>query len=122
MQFLTLFAYSVVIKDLEFERELRVHQLPVIRACKYIRQAVDFIEADEGDGWSPSEPSVKKRMVFEWMDTDLWHIRPEGKPFDNPKLPAIVTKSILEALVVFQRLKGVHTGAFLRSNYYDICL
>ncbi|KAL1955339.1 hypothetical protein VTO42DRAFT_8679 [Malbranchea cinnamomea] len=81
----------VVIKDLQFERELEMHQLPAVQACKYIRQAVDVIEKGEKDDWTPSEPSVNKQMVLEWMDTDLWHIRPFGKPFSNPKLPAIVS-------------------------------
>jgi hypothetical protein len=44
------------------------------------------------------------------MDTDLWHIRPFGKPFSNPRLPAIVAKSVLEALLVFQQTSNVHTG------------
>ncbi|KAI1908183.1 hypothetical protein LOZ65_006682 [Ophidiomyces ophidiicola] len=99
----------VVVKDLQLERELCVHQLPRIQACKYIRQAVDIIENSEEDDWTPSESSVNKRIVLEWMDTDLWHIRPFGKPFVNQQLPAIVSKSILEALVVFKQERGVHT-------------
>jgi hypothetical protein len=59
---------------------------------------VDVIEKDEQEDWAPSPPSVNRRMVLEWMDTDLWLIRPFGKPFSNPQLPAVVTKSILEAL------------------------
>ncbi|KAF3491895.1 uncharacterized protein GIQ15_01412 [Arthroderma uncinatum] len=96
----------VAIKDLVLERELRVHQHPAILGCKYIRQAVDVIEKGKLEDWSPSPLSVSKRMALEWMDTDLWLLRPYGKPFSNPKLPAIVTKSILEALVVFQNTNG----------------
>ena len=92
------------------ERELRAHQLPAIRECPYIRQAADVIEKDEHEDWSPSQPTIKKRIVLEWMGTDLWHIRPFGKPFSNPELPQIVARSILEALLVFQQMKGVHTG------------
>ncbi|KAI1948000.1 hypothetical protein LOZ12_002099 [Ophidiomyces ophidiicola] len=99
----------VVVKDLQLERELRVHQLPSIQSCKYIRQAIDIIEKSEKDDWTPSESSVNKRIVLEWMDTDLWQIRPFGNPFANQQLPAIVSKSILEALVVFKQERGVHT-------------
>ncbi|PGH13379.1 CMGC protein kinase [Helicocarpus griseus UAMH5409] len=81
----------VAIKDLTLERELR-------------------------EDWAPSLSSVKKRMVLEWMDTDLWLIQPFGKPFANPKLPAIVTKSILEALLVFQQTGGVHTETDVNPN------
>ncbi|KAK2759911.1 hypothetical protein FQN54_002646 [Arachnomyces sp. PD_36] len=98
-----------VIKDLQMERELRAHQLPVIKECPYIRQAVDVIEKGEHEDWSPSPPTINKRIVLEWMETDLWRVRPFGKPFSNPNLPQIVTRSILEALLVFQRMKGVHT-------------
>ncbi|KLJ05802.1 hypothetical protein EMPG_09321 [Blastomyces silverae] len=97
------------VKDLVLERELHAHQLSYVQGCKFIRQAVDIIEKSEHDNWTPSLPSVNKRIVFEWMDTDLWQIRPFGKPFSNPKLPAIVTKSILEALFVFQQTSNVHT-------------
>ncbi|EFR00864.1 CMGC protein kinase [Nannizzia gypsea CBS 118893] len=97
-------------KDLLMERELRAHQLPAIKECPYIRQAVDVIERGELEDWSPSPPSIQKRLVMEWMDTELWLVRPFGKPFSNPRLPQIVTKSILEALVVFHQMKGVHTG------------
>lgn len=99
------------------ERELRAHQLPVIRECPYIRQAVDVIEKGEHEDWSPSQSKIKKRIVLEWMDTDLWHIRPFGKPFSNPRLPQIVARSILEALLVFQKMKGVHTGRNITSHY-----
>jgi hypothetical protein len=71
---------------------------------------VDVIEKDEQEDWAPSAPSVNRRIVQEWMDTDLWLVRPFGKPFSKPELPAIVTKSIIEALVVFHELCGVHTG------------
>ncbi|KAF1844371.1 uncharacterized protein K460DRAFT_388213 [Cucurbitaria berberidis CBS 394.84] len=90
----------VVIKNLLRERELRTHQIPEIGACTHIRQLQDVIE---GDGDQP------KKMVLEWMDADLWQCRPHGK-LANPKLPQIVAKSILEALVVFQRLHAVHTA------------
>ena len=99
-----------MIKDVTFEREIRAHQLPAIKASPYIRQALDVIEKHEDEDWSPSPPSVTKRIVLEWMDTDLWHTRPFGKGFRNPKLPQIVARSILEALLVFQEIKGVHTG------------
>ncbi|KAK2836889.1 hypothetical protein FQN49_006622 [Arthroderma sp. PD_2] len=99
----------LVVKDLLMERELLAHQLPVIKACPYIRQAVDVIEKGEHEDWSPSPSTIQKQLVLEWMDTDLWLTRPFGKPFLNPKLPQIVTRSILEALLVFQQMKGVHT-------------
>jgi serine/threonine protein kinase len=90
---------SVTIKNLLRERELRTHEVPEIRACPYIRQLQDVIGAE-------NEP---KKLVLEWMDTDLWKSRPYNK-LANPKLPQVVAKSILEALVVFQRLHAVHTG------------
>ncbi|KKK21566.1 hypothetical protein AOCH_003926 [Aspergillus ochraceoroseus] len=99
----------VVIKDVALERELRAHQLPAIKASPYIRQALDVIEKREDEDWSPSPPSITNRIVLEWMDTDLWLPRPLDKGFSNPKLPQIVARSILEALVVFQEMKGVHT-------------
>ncbi|EEQ29073.1 conserved hypothetical protein [Microsporum canis CBS 113480] len=101
---------NLVVKDLRVERELRAHQLPVIKECPYIRQVVDVIEKGEHEDWSPSPPTIQKRLVLEWMDTDLWLVRPFGKPFSNPRLPQIVARSMLEALLVFQRVKGVHTG------------
>ncbi|KAM5437511.1 hypothetical protein McanMca71_000876 [Microsporum canis] len=100
---------NLVVKDLRVERELRAHQLPVIKECPYIRQVVDVIEKGEHEDWSPSPPTIQKRLVLEWMDTDLWLVRPFGKPFSNPRLPQIVARSMLEALLVFQRVKGVHT-------------
>jgi hypothetical protein len=102
--------YSVVIKDITFERELRAHHVPAVKASPYIRQALDVIEKREDEDWRPSPSSVTKRVVLEWMDTDLWHARPFGKGFSNPRLPQIVARSILEALLVFQEIKGVHTG------------
>lgn len=92
------------------ERELKAQQYPSIAACKYIRQVVDVIEKAEQEDWTPTPPSVNKRMVLEWMDTDLWLVRPFGKPFSNPDLPAIVTKSVLKALVTFHEISSVHTG------------
>jgi hypothetical protein len=107
---------SLVVKDLLMERELRAHQLPVIKECPYIRQAVDVIEKGEQEDWSSSQSTINKRIVLEWMETNLWHVRPFDKPFSNPKLPQIVARSILEALLVFQRMKGVHTGRYSSSH------
>ncbi|PGH36195.1 serine/threonine protein kinase [[Emmonsia] crescens] len=100
---------NAVVKDLVLERELDAHELPTIKASPWIRQAIDVIEKGEHEDWSPSQPSVNKRLVLEWMDTDLWHARPYGKPFSNPKLPQIVARSVLEALCVFHGMRGVHT-------------
>lgn len=48
-------------------------------------------------------------MVFEWMDTDLWQLPSE--PFRaGSKLPRIVARSVLEALLVLDELTGVHSG------------
>lgn len=96
---------SVTVKDLIRERELRAHQVPELRACPYVRQLLDVVEPVE------DEP---KKLVLEWMEATLWQIRPHGK-LANPKLPQIVAKSILEALVVFQRLHAVHTGKYPKS-------
>ncbi|KAK2784853.1 hypothetical protein FQN53_008186 [Emmonsiellopsis sp. PD_33] len=98
-----------VVKDLTLDRELEAHELPAIKSSPRIRQAIDVIEKGETEDWSPSQPSVNRRLVLEWMDTDLWHARPFGKPFSNPKLPQIVARSILEALCVFHEMRGVHT-------------
>ncbi|EFQ98731.1 hypothetical protein MGYG_01749 [Nannizzia gypsea CBS 118893] len=65
---------------------------PAIQECRFIRQAVDVTEKGEIEYWSPSQPSVTKRMALEWIDTDLWRLRPHRKPFSNPNLPAIFTK------------------------------
>lgn len=71
----------------------------------YIRQLLDVIDLEEGAGQG------HKKMVFEWMDTDLWTARPYGK-LSHPKLPQIVAKSVLEALAVFQSIDAVYTGLF----------
>lgn len=54
-------------------------------------------------------------MVFEWMDSNLWDLRPFGK-MQNPGLPRVVARSVLEALKVFEGMNAVHTG----SNLYRL--
>ncbi|OBT54029.1 hypothetical protein VE04_03551 [Pseudogymnoascus sp. 24MN13] len=95
-------ASRVVIKDLIFERELDTHRIPAIEESPYIRQLVDVIHPEDG---APGEP---KKLVFEWMDTDLWKCRPHGN-LSHPNLPQVISKSVLEALAVFQGLNAVHT-------------
>jgi hypothetical protein len=91
---------NVTIKNVSRERELGTHQVPGIRVCPHIRQLQDVIERVENE---------HKKLVLGCMDTDLWKIRPYNK-LANPKLPQIVARAILEALLVFQRLHAVHTG------------
>ncbi|KFY82344.1 hypothetical protein V500_10610 [Pseudogymnoascus sp. VKM F-4518 (FW-2643)] len=90
----------VVIRNLIFKRELDTHQIPAIKESPYIRQLVDVIE--EGAHEAP------KKLVFEWMDTDLWKYRPHEN-LSHPELLQVISKSILEALAVFQGLNAVHT-------------
>lgn len=95
--------------------------MPAIRACPYIRQLEDVIDRKGNEHCFPSNPNIKMRLVLEWMDTDLWQLRPYGK-LTNPRLPQVVAKSVLEALVVFQRLHAVHTGKFYRLAFIIIPL
>jgi hypothetical protein len=67
---------------------------------------LDVIDPEDGAHEAP------RKLVFEWLDTDLWKYRPYGK-LSHPKLPQVVSKSILEALGVFQGLNAVHTGLLL---------
>ncbi|KFY45990.1 hypothetical protein V494_00662, partial [Pseudogymnoascus sp. VKM F-4513 (FW-928)] len=92
----------VAIKDLIFERELDTHRVPAIAESPYIRQLLDVIDAEDGVQGAP------RKLVFEWMDTDLWKHRPYGR-LSHPELPQVVSKSVLEALAVFQSLNAVHT-------------
>ena len=78
----------------------------------YIRQLLDVIDPEEG------AQQGNRRMVFEWMDTDLWKARPYGK-LSHPNLPQVVAKSVLEALAVFQGLNAVHTGLFVFLGMID---
>ncbi|KFY46931.1 hypothetical protein V495_02161 [Pseudogymnoascus sp. VKM F-4514 (FW-929)] len=94
---------GVVIKDLVFERELDTHRISPISESPYIRRLLDVIEPEDGAHQAP------RKLVFEWLDTDLWKYRPYGK-LSHPKLPQVLSKSILEALAVFQGLNAVHTG------------
>jgi hypothetical protein len=55
----------VVIKDLTFDRELDTHRVPAIAESPYIRQLLDVIDPEDGALKGP------KKLVFEWMDTDL---------------------------------------------------
>ncbi|OBT66168.1 hypothetical protein VE03_05117 [Pseudogymnoascus sp. 23342-1-I1] len=92
---------SVVIKDILFERELDTHRIPAIEESPYIRRLVDVIDPED-------EGHEVPKLVFEWMDTDLWKCRPYGN-LSHPKLPEVISKSVLEALAVFQDLHAVHT-------------
>ncbi|PGH23516.1 serine/threonine protein kinase [Polytolypa hystricis UAMH7299] len=78
---LTLHKHRVVFKNLNFDRELDPHRVPAIASSPYIRQLLDVIDPEEG------AQQGHRRMVFEWMDTDLWKARP----------------------YVFQSLNAVHT-------------
>ena len=60
-----------------------------------------------GDDGAPSTEDNPQAMVFEWMDTDLWHL--PSKPFrSGSPLPRIIARSLLEALVVIGDLGGTH--------------
>ncbi|OBT78882.1 hypothetical protein VF21_02796 [Pseudogymnoascus sp. 05NY08] len=98
----TFYEDMVVIKDLIFERELDTHRIPAIEECPYIRKLVDVIDPEDGAHREP------RKLVFEWMDTDLWKCRPYGK-LSHQNLPQVISKSVLEALAVFQALNAVHT-------------
>lgn len=70
---------SVVINDLVFERELDTHRIPSISESPYIRRLLDVIDPEDGAHEAP------RKLVFEWLDTDLWKYRPYGK-LSHPKL------------------------------------
>lgn len=86
--------------------------MPAIASSPYIRQLLDVIDPEE------EAQGEHKRMVFEWMDTDLWKARPYGK-LSHPNLPQVVAKSVLEALAVFQSLNAVHTGLLTFPDMID---
>lgn len=81
-----------------------IYEFPCIRSSPYIRAMREVIDNDED-----------KCMVFEWMDSDLWHIDSQRHRTGSP-LPKVVAKSVLNALLVLEDMEGqgptVHTGVF----------
>lgn len=72
----------VVIENPIFDRELDTHRIPAISESLYIRQLVDVIDPEDGVHEAP------KKLVFEWMDTDIWKYRPHGKLFSHEASPS----------------------------------
>jgi hypothetical protein len=64
--------FTVVIKDLIFERELDTHRIPAIASSPFFRQLKDMIDSKDKGG------QEFKQLVYEWMDTDLWTAGPYG--------------------------------------------
>ena len=58
-------------------------------------------------------------MILEWMDLDLWQLRPSDKYRSDSKLPMVVARSVLEALVVIDDLGGIHTGMANSQNSWS---
>ena len=89
----------------QYNRERRCYTFNTIARSPYIRAMLELIGHDESSENVAQQPQC---MVFEWMDTDLWQLL--SKPFrTNSRLPQIVARSVLEALVVFDGEGGVHT-------------
>ena len=87
-----------------FEREKHNYELPGIAASPYIRSLVDVVDSNTDTNLVSQPPC----MVFEWMDTDIWHLPSEQ--YRSSKLPKIIAKSLLRALVTIKEQGGTHTG------------
>src|SRR4051812_46299691 len=92
-----------------YEREVENYEIDSIASSPYIRKLVDLIGHDK-DGNDIKSRSQPQCMVLEWMDSDLWQLRPSDRYRSGSKLPMIIAKSVLEALVVIDDLGGIHTG------------
>lgn len=90
-----------------FDRERRNYELPEIAASPDIRSLIDIVDS-ETDAESKSLASQPPCMVFEWMDTDIWNLRSEQHR--SSKLPKIIAKSLLRALVTIKEKGATHTG------------
>jgi len=89
-----------------YERELENLGLPTIASSPYIRALQDCIGHDSLE--QSAGAGQQRCMVLEWMDSDLWRSR-FNKMQPGSDLPRTVAKSVLEALLVFSDLRGVHT-------------
>ena len=87
-----------------FEREQRNHELPGIAASPYIRSLIDIVDSDTTATLAPQP----RCMAFEWMDTDIWSLSSEQ--YRSSKLPKIIAKSVLRALITIKEKGAVHTG------------
>ena len=89
-----------------YEHELENLGLPTIAASPYIRALQDRIGHDLLE--QSADVAQQRCMVLEWMDSDLWRSR-FYKMQPASDLPRTVAKSVLEALMVFSDLRGIHT-------------
>ncbi|KAI9678773.1 MAG: hypothetical protein M1817_005830 [Caeruleum heppii] len=109
-------------EGIPYDREKVYYDSEVITQSPYIRSRRDVIGHDEGqDG--PQSSRQRPCMVFEWMDTDLWQL-PSESFRSGSLLPKIVAKSALQALILFDRMDGVHNDLnpnnILVSHYLDL--
>ncbi|KAI0403889.1 kinase-like domain-containing protein [Xylaria palmicola] len=94
-------------------REFANYQIPDIRQSLYIRRLHEAVgpffyrsfRADE----PPEQIDHEHYLVFEWMDTDLWHTPSQPFRGDGSQFPKLVSRSILEALDIFRKLGKTHT-------------
>lgn len=107
-----------------YNRERENYRIPRIVKSPYFRKLRDLIDGDNGNkqitDCAPKEPKLMNQcMVFEWMDTDLWQLPSE--PFrSGSKLPRVVSRSVLKALVVLDELGGVHGGSYSYNFNFDV--
>ncbi|KAJ8126888.1 hypothetical protein O1611_g6754 [Lasiodiplodia mahajangana] len=94
-------------------REFTNYQTPEIGGSQYIRRLHEAIGPFFYRPYPHDEPpehiNHQHYLIFEWMDTDLWHT--PSRPFRDGRseFPKLVSKSILEALAIFRKLGKVHT-------------
>ncbi|KAJ3558594.1 hypothetical protein NPX13_g9676 [Xylaria arbuscula] len=95
-------------------REFRNYQIPAIKQSPYIRRLHEgvgpFFHREYEHDEPPEQVNHDHYLVFEWMDQDLWNT--PSAPFrgGDSQFPKIVSKSVLEALDIFRKVGGAHTG------------
>lgn len=92
-------------------REYRSYQIPDFATSPYIRHMLEAIGMPQEQGNNSIAPALHPPcLIFEWMDTDLWHV--PSKPFRNDtELPKVVCRSVLSALAIFKKHGKTHTGS-----------
>ena len=90
-------------------REYSNYKIAEFVSCPFIRSLYDTIQPEE----DPPDPPY---LVFEWMDLDLRSVSASQFRGD-PRLPKIVSKAVLSALLLFDKFNAVHTGNHSSSTY-----
>ncbi|EFQ97409.1 CMGC protein kinase [Nannizzia gypsea CBS 118893] len=85
-----------------YDMERNCYEFLCIKSSPYIRAIYEVIDND-----------IDRCMVFEWMDTDLWTLRPRAQELCRPFLKA-TAKPILKVIKAFSDMDGqdavVNTG------------